>query len=126
MKNFIIITNNPLSAQNNVSDTLYYADADILGILFAVRKKIHCGHALATHPLTSSLKPNETPYKTVLLYKKQGSLCTDSLHLIESAIAVTEKFMAQRPKREWRRYPPNILSDLSTIDYEMVRPILEG
>ena len=123
MKNYIIVTNNPLVARvaspSNKLDFLAYFDA--LSVLEAVRGHIHAGHALATHPITSSLKPNETPYKSILLYGARAELCLTSLRLIEEATQLFEKFALQRPPRSLASLPPNILEDFATIDCDMVR-----
>ena len=120
---YIIVTNNPITAQNTDSNNiLCYSDgADAMDILRTVRTKVHEGHKLATHPLTSSLKPNETPYKTVLLYSQKGRLCAESLELVESAISLYERFVAQKRPRLWSGVPQRILEDLATIDCDMVR-----
>ncbi|MCL2853234.1 MAG: GrdX family protein [Defluviitaleaceae bacterium] len=123
MQNYIIITNNPLTARNAASNNVlrYYEGVDILSILTIVRANIHEGHKLATHPLTSSIKPNETPYKTVLMYSRKGSLCVESLEMVESAIRVTEKFVQRQPPRSWDSMPQKILDDLAIIDYDMIK-----
>ena len=128
MEKYIIITNNPMTACNaSVKNVLCYNEnLDILGVLSAVRSKVHEGYKLATHPLTSSIKPNETPYKTVLLYNRQGQLCTQSLEMIESAILVTERFVRNKPPRLWPDIPGKILDDLATIDYDMVQPWIKN
>ena len=120
---YIIITNNPLVVNNTGScNVLRYCEgADIMGVLLAVRDKVHEGYKIATHPLTSSVKPNETPYKTVLLYGRKGALCPDSLYLVESAIRVSEKFVRQKPPRNWSKLPQRVLEDLAIIDYDMIK-----
>ncbi len=56
-----------------------------------VRDKVHEGHELATHPLSGSVKPNETPYKTIMISEKKGVLDFNSLKIIEDSIATAKK-----------------------------------
>lgn len=37
-----------------------------------VRDRIHEGHLLLSHPLSGSVKPNETPYKSVMIVKPEN------------------------------------------------------
>ena len=41
-------------------------------VLLKTRDLIHTNHKLLTHPQASSLKPNQTPYRTILLYSETG------------------------------------------------------
>ena len=123
MHMYIIITNNPLTANNAGSGNVlrYCEGADIMDVLLAVRGQVHHGHKLATHPLTSSIKPNETPYKTVLLCGRKEALCPDSLDMVESAVRVSERFLRQNPPRSWSNLPAKVLEDLAVIDYDMIK-----
>ncbi|MCL2617952.1 MAG: GrdX family protein [Defluviitaleaceae bacterium] len=123
MDRYIIVTNNPLTAQNAGSGNIlcYSADALALDILREVRGMVHEGYKLATHPLTSSLKPNETPYKSVLLYAQKEAICYESLELAESAVIVSEKFANQRPPTPRSAFSQKVLDDFAAIDYDMVR-----
>ena len=120
MERFICITNNPMVAAKKMSNVkLHFFPFDnYFEILKKVRGEVHEGYELATHPLTSSLKPNETPYRTVLLFEKQGDLHVNSLELIEAAISLTEKFHKDEPTKMWS---DKILQDFQLIDYEMVK-----
>ena len=123
MQKYIIVTNNPITAKNAAeAHELCYCDGEsLMNTLLAVRAKVHEGYKLATHPLTSSLKPNETPYKTVLLYRQKGGLCLESLGLIEAAIRVHETFANSSRPRLWLELRQDIRDDFAVIDYDMVR-----
>lgn len=120
--NKIIITNNPLIKQKFAS--LYeieFYDNDYIGILEVVRDKIHLGYKLLSHPLAGSVKPNETPYRTIIISKEKKQLDMDSLLLIESAIATTKKFMANRPTPNWKDVA---LFDFQTVDLSLIENVL--
>ena len=44
---------------------------DYRDVLVQVRDLIYAGHKLLSHPQASSLKPNQTPYRTILVYGEQ-------------------------------------------------------
>lgn len=89
-----IITNNVLV--NNKYSNHYeveYLDIDYIGILKKTRDYIHTGHKLLTHPLSGSIKPNETPYKSIMISKEKLQLDMDSLMIIEESIKTANKFI---------------------------------
>jgi len=126
MQRYIIVTNNPITAKNAdaVHELCYCEGKSLMDTLIAARAKVHEGYKLATHPLTSSLKPNETPYKTMLLYRQQSELCLESLGLIEGAIQVHETFAQNSRPRLWSELRQDIRDDFAVIDYDMVRPAI--
>ena len=89
----VIITNNPLIQETLGSAyTVDYEDLSYDDILIRIRDAVHRGAAILTHPLYGSVKPKETPYRTVLMEMREGPVDTDSLLLIEQAIASAGKF----------------------------------
>ena len=111
----IVVTNNPM-VRDKLPDAEFH-DTDYLGVLKIVRDKIHLGHKLLTHPLSGSVKPGETPYKTVILSAKKGKLDESALSIIEDSIQTCQKFMANGAVRSWRE---EILADFQLIDYDLI------
>ncbi len=88
-----IFTNNirvyeELSKKINVE----YHNVDSLELLCKVRNKIHMGAVLLSHPLSGSIKPNENPYKSLIIEDKEGCLDYKSLEVIENSINTFVKF----------------------------------
>ena len=114
----IIVTNNPLVREKHpVGLKLEFHDTDCMGVFKAVRDRIHLGHELLTHPLSGSVKPGETPYKTVLLKGEKGVLDAASLSLIEESILTCEKLQQSIIKKDWSE---KILADFQLIDYTLI------
>lgn len=112
----ILVTNNSdfltdgLGFEVRYLDTLSYMD-----VLIAVRDLVHSGHRLITHPLSGSVKPFETPYKSIVVStQKGGSVDEDSLILISDAIVMAEKF------RRERRFNDKLLADFRLIDRDLI------
>ncbi|WPC42163.1 GrdX family protein [Clostridium sp. JS66] len=115
----IIITNNPMS--NNKLGDVYevdFIDGTTMEVYTKVRDYIHKGHELLTHPLMSSIKPNETPYRTVVISKNNHSVVDmKSLGYIEEAIHTTEKFLKNYGIPNWTK---QVIEDFQLIDYDLI------
>ena len=89
----IILTNNPLVRDHcDGRYTVIFLETGYEGILRAARDRIHGGDRLLIHPLYGSIKPKETPYRSVLLAGTAGAVCRDSLAMIENALMVCSAF----------------------------------
>ena len=113
---YVIVTNNPLVVKNlENSRELIYKDVSYEEILRETRDRIHEGHVLLTHPLSGSVKPNETPYKSILISRQRRDVDADSLKLIENAIQACRKFMMKADK-----YKPEVYQDFQLIDWTLL------
>ena len=120
----IIITNNEFvyAEYKDCIETIYDKDYLYLEILKLVRDKIHLGHKLLTHPLSGSVKPNETPYKSIIISKEKNSLDRSGLKIIEESIRLTEKFLNDNKTPDWSE---KVLNDFKTIDLSLITPVME-
>ena len=95
-----------------------FHDTDYIGVLKIVRDKIHLGSELVTHPLSGSVKPGETPYKTIIISDKKTQLIDkNALSIIEESIQTYVKLTTFTKKREWSQ---EILEDFQLIDYGLI------
>jgi len=120
----IIITNNPLIHEKFAS--LYNVELhnkNYIEILEIVRDRIHMGHELLSHPLAGSVKPNETPYRTIIISREKKQLDLNSLNIIESAIATTRKFLSNRPTPNWN---DTALHDFQVVDLSLIENVLSS
>ncbi|MGH4124984.1 MAG: GrdX family protein [Clostridium sp.] len=115
----IIITNNPMSKKQFGSKyKVVFVEGTMMDILKKVRDNIHVGHKLLTHPLMSSVKPNETPYRTICISKeKLNKVDLQSLSIIEESIMTTEKFLKDFKTPQWNE---KILLDFQLIDSDLI------
>ena len=119
IEEILIVTNNPLCLDElDEKYAVEFLNGGIMDVLKTVRNHVHEGHALLTHPLSSSIKPNETPYKTVVITKlKKEVIDFQSINFIEEAIHTTEKFIKDRGTPTWSE---KILNDFMLIDYDII------
>jgi len=116
----VIITNNPL-VENEYKSSNYveFTDTDLLGVLLHVRDMIHKGYKLMTHPLTGSIKPNESPYKTIILKQTketeiQPKTDLQSVKIIEDSITTVKKFPVKKLLAEY-------INDMQIVDLEHIK-----
>ena len=113
---YVIVTNNPLVVKNlENSREIIYKDVSYEEILRETRDRLQEGHVLLTHPLSGSVKPNETPYKSILISRQRRDVDADSLKLIENAIQACRKFMMKADK-----YKPEVYQDFQLIDWTLL------
>lgn len=114
-----IVTNNPMSKEKfEKKYRVEFIDAPQLDILKKVRDYIHKGNRLLTHPLMGSIKPNETPYRTVCVsIEVVNGVDLQSLEIIENSLATTEKFLKDFNTPQWSE---KILADFQLIDSDLI------
>ncbi|MCQ2567916.1 MAG: GrdX family protein [Mogibacterium sp.] len=99
----IIVTNNNKTLDYYKEKRGYEVimiDGTYRDVLVKVRDMLHVGHQLLTHPLMGSIKPNETPYRSIAVSKRTGKVDYDNIILMEEAIMTFDKFaLVERPNR---------------------------
>ena len=104
-----------------------FVDGPALSVLKRVRDLIHSGWELEANPLYGNLKPNQQPYRTLVLKSKKGKtgLLVDhySLQLIESAIAVYSDCKITRVPGDM---PEDIDSDYKYVDFTLMEETLKN
>lgn len=120
-----MVTNNSLVYANykDKLDIIYSNNYTYLEILDIVRDKIHEGYQLLTHPLSGSVKPNETPYKTVAISNEKGELDFNSLSIIEASMETAKKFIEGKNTPRWTE---KVLQDFELIDYYLIKSAVES
>lgn len=118
-----MLTNNPLIRDYNLSCDVEYMEGPLLDVLLEAKRYIvDEKRTIHTHPLSSSIKPNETVYKTIILSSKNHPyIDLESLELIENAIDVHGKFQANFQTPNWSE---RILNDFALIDFDLIMSTL--
>ena len=114
--NYIIVTNNPpVLEKHGETHNVVYKDVSYEDVLREVRDRIHEGHSMLTHPLSGSVKPNETPYKSIMISAERRGIDEGSVALIENAIHACGKFEFKSD-----RYQPEVYEDFKLIDCTLI------
>lgn len=115
-----IVTNNPSVKDYFRDDEVHFVDKGYKDVLLKVRDYIHQNHILLTHPLSGSVKPNETPYKSIAV-ELSDKLDFESLELIENALMVYDKFQGNEQTPNWTQ---SIKEDFMVIDFDLIKNAL--
>ena len=120
---FQIITNNPMVQQRLGSRvTVRYKAGPYLSVLHQARSLIQEGYTLLSHPLSGSVKPNETPYKSIMLSQKAGpAVQMESEMIIENCLLTCASFA-----RKDRLYTQQVLEDFQYVDYTLIASAVEA
>ena len=116
MASYSVLTNNPL-----VRDTLkdkkevMYKEISYEDVLREARDRVYRGYRLLSHPLSGSVKPNETPYKSIMIGNRKEEIDAQSVRIIESAIESCRKFVFKSDK-----YKPEVYKDFQLIDWTLL------
>lgn len=119
-----IITNNSrvYEKYKNFYEVIYLENGSYTDVLLKTRDLIHQGKILLTHPMAGSLKPNQTPYKSVIL----GNTCMNdfkSIMLIENSLESAFKFLKFKKTPAWTY---KILNDFKTVDLSLIENVINN
>ncbi len=125
----ILITNNEKTLSlpddyTKIKESKYLDTLNIIEVFKTIRDYVHRGHKLLSHPLSGSVKPGETPFKSVLLSAETSELDLQSLLIIEDAISMANNFVGEHNDYKWQS--EEILNDFSTIDYRLIESALQS
>lgn len=122
---YICVTNN-----KDLAECLHetnFVNGPAISVLTRGRDLIHLGWRLEASPLYGNLKPNQQPYRTLVLKCQNGTpgvqVDNYSLQLIESAIAVYSDCKITRVPGDM---PEDIDSDYKYVDFTLMEETLKN
>ena len=121
-----IVTNNPMVCDKfGASHEVSFHDVSSKEILRIIGEMVSVGYALLNHPLYGSVKPNETPYRTILLTKEGSSpfatSSAESSEMILKAHTAFEKFTDKQKITD-----AELLADYQVVDLALVSSAVEA
>lgn len=119
----ILITNNNRVYEKYKNKLSCILELSYEDVLIRVRDYVYNKHKLLTHPQASSLKPNQTPYRSILIYPSNNNENIDDVLLIEKCIEVYLSWqdIAKTPND----YETKVREDFKTIDLSVVDNIID-
>lgn len=119
---FVLLTNNPRYEGRDELPVDYRAGAAGIEIVRAGRDLIHLGWTLLNHPLYGNFRPNQQPYRTLLLSKDDKAAFDEyGLRLIEEAMGV---YTACVKPLTPQLTPERMRRDCAVIDEELLKETL--
>ncbi len=123
LNNTLIISNNKLVKEKlSTFAEVTLIEGTLLQTMEQSRDLIHRGYILLTHPLSGSIKPNQTPFKSIALEKRQGPVDFDSLTVMEESLARTRTLINDKATPDW---PEKYLEDFRIIDLDLIKNALK-
>ncbi len=117
-----IITNNYRVVEAfDANYDLEFVDGEYCDVLKKVRNYIHQGYILLSHPLSGSIKPGETPFKSIMVTKGEDGFKSETL--ISDAINIAERMIAEGKIKE---YTDKLIDDFSLVDYDVISSAIES
>jgi hypothetical protein len=122
----VIITNNPsVRSTYEKSHIILFIEGNYRDVLVKARDLVHGRHQLITHPLMGSLKPNETPYRSVVVSDAAlENTDADSVLIIEEAILVFDRFTKTTRADRGEGSTEKMKEDFREIDLSLLRSAL--
>lgn len=119
----LLVTNNPKVKMEIENIPIHFLEVEYGDVFQEVKRLIiEDKMILLTHPLSGSIKPNETYYKSIVLGDSQvGAIDMESLDYIDQGIAVYEKFMKNKMRPNWTE---RVLEDFAFVDYYLIKDTL--
>ena len=115
-RDYLILTNNPLVVRCLEKwYAIAYEDVGYRDILVKARDLVYLGHTLYTHPLSGSVKPNETPYKSVVVSKVPHTFSPEQAEIMSNAVTAFDKFTPRK-----RVLTDKLREDFQLIDYTLL------
>lgn len=115
----VLVTNNSKAAEKYTGIFEVVEEDSYEKVLLKVRDLVYSGFSLLTHPQASSLKPNQTPVRSVLLYPyREGDDRGRDCLLIEDVLHIYWQWQEIAPTPE--SYADTVRADFETIDLSMI------
>ena len=105
--------------------SLEYHDTDVLGLFNLILPEVTAGYRLLSHPVSGSIRPDITPYKTVLLSAKAAQVDEFSVQLINNAIRYAENLYQLRKVPLYKLCTEQMRKDFQLIDSCLIERALE-
>jgi len=125
-RELLIITNNPQAHTISNADVLELK-GDCIDIIAKALHMVSQGHKLLSHPLSGSIKPNQSPYKSLVLTAAMGTIDEASLQILHKSLSQAEEMRLQSFLPGMRS---NFDEDFQAIDHDLlvnaVKSIIES
>lgn len=117
-RKLLIVTNNAVTEEFFQGKIRLEHAESHKDVLLKVRDHIYAGGwKLITHPMASSIKPNQTPFRSIILIESDEN-SNDDVVMIEEALASYEKFDIDKKPTDWYRNTTD--QDFRMIDFYMI------
>ena len=120
----MIVTNNPLvnDKYRETKKVIFLDGMTYMDVLEKTRDLVYEGHELLTHPLSGSVKPNETPFKSILVSEQIYDLDENGVQIIGNSVETVKKFLEIEELPEWTE---RVLDDFRVVDLSLMEHTID-
>ncbi|SHH36860.1 hypothetical protein SAMN02745221_02210 [Thermosyntropha lipolytica DSM 11003] len=118
----LIITNNPM-VKNIDKYEICWVEGKVEDVYYQTLNWIAAGHKLLSHPLAGSIKPNQNPYRSIVVSKKQGLPDEGDLKIINYALEKVEAMVAEPTRPDLK---VDYAEDFQLVDKELLLSALDS
>lgn len=124
MSRYRCLTNNPMLLERDVDGVEFYP-VSIPQLFTLVQEELERGYRLISHPLTGSIRPDITPYKSVLLSGAPGREDAEGKALMRQAVRYTDSLFQMHPTPPSARWDEQTREDFQYVDCSLIQTALE-
>ncbi len=118
----LIITNNPLIKENYDVEQCW-VEGDCKEVIMQAYNLVALGHQLISHPLAGSIKPNQNPFRSILIAKVPGEVDVSALKLVGNCLRKAEEFMENKIQIDLKTA---FKQDLQLVDQYLLLSAIES
>lgn len=118
----LIITNNPLLKESYDVEQRW-VEGTCKEVIMQTYNLVAMGHQLISHPLAGSIKPNQNPFKSILITKIPGEVDLSALKLVANCLRKAEEFTENMIEIDLRAA---YKQDLQLADHYLLSSALES
>ncbi|MBO8159516.1 GrdX family protein [Thermosyntropha sp.] len=112
----LIITNNPL-VKNIDRYEICWIDGNPEEVYYKTLNFIGLGHKLLSHPLAGSIKPNQNPYRSIVVTKNSVGAADEDLKIINQCLEKVENMALEATRPDLK---VNYAEDFQLVDKELL------
>ena len=125
MTHYRCLTNNPLLQLSRGMDRVEFHPVSIPELFAIVQTELDQGYALLTHPLTGSIRPDITPYKSILISDRPGQPDAEGQTVLEKAIRYTDMLFQMSKQPACAGWDRKAREDFQYVDRSLIQTALE-
>lgn len=115
-KDFLIISNNSLVKDLDEME-ISLLPGNVPAVISRAFSLAAVGHRLLSHPLMGSIKPNQNPFKSILMSRQMLPVDQPSLTVLNTCLEKTEAMLENRPLLHIQ---DEVANDYQLLDFELL------
>ena len=125
MTHYRCLTNNPMLLLERGVDRVEFHPVSVPELFALVQMELKQGYRLLSHPLTGSIRPDITPYKSILISDRPTGPDPEGEKVLAQAIRYTEDLFGMSEKPPSARWDSQTREDFQYVDRSLIRTALE-